>query len=176
MTDRMLGAIEESLRNYTKKGIRWSAKRLTDRGRGSQESRYGADFMGILTIALPDFAVSKGFLAQAKLVRNGSSGNLRELRTQCEKMLNLSPASFVFLYGCDGVRVVPAISVVGSKLDPLQLYSRSAQRFFEEHLECFIGDRDIQSATPTTLAALSERFEASSVIAVLAVPAGSELN
>jgi hypothetical protein len=113
--------------------------------------------MGVLNIELPELAVSKGFLAQAKLVRNGSSGDLKELREQCKKMLNLSPDSFVFLYGQSGVRVVPAISVVGSKVDPLQLYSRSAQRFFEEHFECFIGDGNIQSATPATLDALQVR-------------------
>lgn len=164
MTDRMLGAIEESLKDYQAKGIRWRAKTLTDRGPGSQESRFGADFMGVLNIALPDFAVSKGFLAQAKLVRNGSAGNIQELKRQCERMLNLSPASFVFLYGPDGVRVVPAISVIGSNVGPLELYSRSAQRFFEEHLQCFIGDRNIQSPTPDTLSDMRERFEARSAI------------
>ena len=169
MTDRMLGAIEESLRNFQRKGIRWSAKTLTDRGRGSQESRYGADFMGVLNIALPEFAVSKGFLAQAKLVRNGSSGDLEELTEQCKKMLHLSPDSFVFLYGRDGVRVVPAISVVGAKVDPLELYSRSAQRFFEEHFECFIGDGNIQSATPTTLDVMRDRFRARKAIEIRAV-------
>ena len=169
MTDRMLGAIEESLKDYQRKGIRWSAKTLTDRGRGSQESKYGADFMGVLNIALPEFAVSKGFLAQAKLIRNGNSGDLVELRQQCKKMLDLSPDSFVFLYGQDGVRVVPAISVVGANVDPLQLYSRSAQRFFEEHLECFIGDGNIQSATPTTLDTMRARFEARSAIQIQGV-------
>jgi hypothetical protein len=171
MTDRMLGAIEQSLTNYESKGIRWRAKTLTDRGRGSQESRYGADFMGVLRIALPEFVVSKGFLAQAKLVRRYSSGDPRELRQQCEKMLNLSPDSFVFLYGMDGVRVVPALSVVASKVDPLQLYSRSAQRFFEEHFECFIGDRNIQTAAPATLEALADRFEVRRAIEISAMAA-----
>jgi hypothetical protein len=164
MTDRMLGAIEESLKNYTNKGIRWSAKTLTDRGPGAQEAKCGADFMGVLKIAIPGFSISKGFLAQAKLVRNGKSGDLAELRQQCEKMLNLSPASFVFLYGREGVRVVPAISVAGSKVDPLRLYDRSAQRFFEDHLECFIGDRNIQSPTAKALDALRDRFNARSAI------------
>jgi len=169
MTDRMLGAIEESLNGYKKKGIQWSAKTLTDRGRGSQESRYGADFMGVLNITLPEFVVSKGFLAQAKLIRNSNSGDLKKLKQQCKKMLDLSPDSFVFLYGQDGVRVVPAISVVAAKVDPLLLYSRSAQRFFEEHFECFIGDGNIQSATPTTLDSMCERFEARSAIEIRAV-------
>jgi hypothetical protein len=146
------------------KGIRWSAKTLTDRGRGSQESQYGADFMGVLNIALPEFTVSKGFLAQAKLIRNDVVGDDIKLRQQCEKMLNLSPDSFVFLYWPTAVRVVPAVSVLGCRVDPVHLYSRSAQRFFEEHLQCFIGDRNIQSPTPMTLDAIRARFVARSAI------------
>ena len=54
-TDRMLGRIESAMDGYTSKGIRWSAKTLTDRGRNSQESEFGADFAGVLNIDLPDF-------------------------------------------------------------------------------------------------------------------------
>ena len=35
MTDRMLGRIEECLHGYVAKGVRWTAKTLTDRGRGA---------------------------------------------------------------------------------------------------------------------------------------------
>ena len=45
-TDRMLGRIEYSMERCRTKNLRWTAKTLTDRGRNSQESRYGADFMG----------------------------------------------------------------------------------------------------------------------------------
>lgn len=168
ITDRMLGAIEESLSDYSNKGISWQAKTLTDRGAGAQESKYGADFMGVLTITLPNFAVSKGFLAQAKLIRDGSAGSLDELKSQCDRMLNLSPDSFVFLYGFSGVRVIPAVSVVGSTLDPQQLYSRSAQRFFEEHIQCFIGDRKISAPSTVVLNDLRSRFEARSAILIQA--------
>jgi hypothetical protein len=166
MTDRMLGAIEEGLIDCHVKGIRWTAKTLTDRGPGSQESEYGADFMGVLNIELPEFTVSKGFLAQAKLIRGGSSGDMRKLKKQCDKMLNLSPDSFVFLYGPYGVRVVPALSVIGTSVDPVHLYSRFAQRFFEEHLECFIGDRAIQSPTFANLKAMRDRFDARSAMLI----------
>lgn len=166
MTDRMLGAIEHSLRDARIKGIRWNAKTLTDRGSGAQERKYGADFMGVLNISLPEFSVQKGFLAQAKLIRHGRSGDLRELKSQCESMLQLSPDSFVFLYGHDGVRVVSALSVVSANVDPVDLYSRSAQRFYEEHLECFIGDRAINSPTPATLKSLAERYATRSAILI----------
>lgn len=166
MTDRMLGAIEQSLKGYADKGIFWHAKTLTDRGRAAQETQYGADFMGVLNIYLPGFVVAKGFLAQAKLVRDGSIGDTGILKDQCEKMLQLSPDSFVFLYAKEGVRVVPAISVVACDFDPLLLYQRSAQRFFEEHLQCFIGDRKIHAATPQALKQLAEHFEVRSAIMV----------
>jgi hypothetical protein len=159
MTDRMLGAVEESLRNFRVHGVRWTAKTLTDRGANSQESRFGADFLGVLNIRLPDFSVSKGFLAQAKLMRGRWFHDAQQLQKQCEQMLMLSPDSFVFLYSRKGVRVVPAISVLGAKGDPTQLYSRSSQRFFEQHLECFIGDRAISSPTPAALEKLQRQYE-----------------
>jgi hypothetical protein len=167
MTDRMLGAIEQSLRNTRIRGIRWEAKTLTDRGRGTQEKEFGADFMGVLSISLPDFSVSKGFLAQAKIARRLSE-DIRTLKEQCEKMLAVSPASFVFVYSDEGVRVTPAISVVASNGDPSQLYDRSAQRFFEEHLECFIGDRRMDWPTPETLTALREQRIARSALLIRA--------
>jgi hypothetical protein len=163
-TDRMLGAIEESVDGYRAKGIRWEAKTLTDRGAGSEESKFGADFLGVLNIELPDFSIAKGFLAQAKLVRHGSVQNTTVLKQQCEKMLRLSPDSFVFLYSDEWVRVVPAVSVLGTDTDPIELYSRSAARFFEHHLECFIGDREIRAATPKALERLRERYNARSAL------------
>lgn len=168
MTDRMLGAIEHSLEGFRTRGIRWSAKTLTDRGRGSQESHYGADFMGVLNVSLPDYKVSKGFLAQAKLLKHGSVNGLDDLKRQCERMLKLSPDSFVFLYGYNGVRVVPAISVIATNSDPTILYSRSAKRFFEEHLQCFIGDGAIQSPTPQALNDLRIRYEMRRAVVIAA--------
>ena len=58
-TDRMLGHIEEAMDGYVNKGVRWSAKTLTDRGRNSQEAEFGADFAGVLDIDLKDFKVRR---------------------------------------------------------------------------------------------------------------------
>jgi hypothetical protein len=51
-TDRMLGHIEEAMNGFVTKGVRWTAKTLTDRGRNSQEREFGADFAGVLDIDL----------------------------------------------------------------------------------------------------------------------------
>lgn len=157
-TDRMLGGIEETLRGFSVKGIRWQAKTLSDRGPHAQEKKYGADFMGVLNVDLPEYSVRKGFLAQAKMVDNRFL-DYRDLHRQCESMLSLSPASFVFLYSKRGVTVVPAISVIGATADPTELYSRTAARFFEEHFESFIGDRNISAPQIEMLEALREHYD-----------------
>lgn len=51
-TDRMIGRMEHAIEGYETKGIIWRAKTLTDRASGSQESRFGADFIGVLDISI----------------------------------------------------------------------------------------------------------------------------
>lgn len=174
ITDRMLGCMEETLRGFTAKGIRWSAKTLTDHGPGTQEPKYGADFMGVLDIRLPGFTIAKGFLAQAKLLRPGRRIDATDLKVQCERMLDHSSHSFVFLYSQEQVRVIPAVSVIGSGGNLDSLHSSSVQRFFEDHLRCFIGDKDIRTPTPATLGKLAERLEVKRAILIQAREVGSE--
>jgi hypothetical protein len=161
-TDRMLGRIETAMEGYVTKGVRWTAKTLTDRGRNSQEREFGADFAGVLNIDLEDFKVSKGFLAQAKMVEPRvwvPAFEIQRMVAQCEQMLNHTPDAFLFLYSAQGISVVPAVSVVGGHFsNPHDLYSRSLSRFYEEHFECFIGDREISSPDAGMLDALRERI------------------
>lgn len=160
-TDRMLEAIEGVIRGYRAKGVVWTAKTLTDRGRYAQEHRHGADFAGVLSIDLPEFNVKKGFLAQAKLVEPQetlSRTEFERMKDQCEVMLSQTPDSFLFLYSRDGVTVVPAVSVVSSEpRNPHEFYGRSISRFYEEHFESFIGDRRLYAATPAMLDELLEK-------------------
>ncbi len=163
-TDRMLGRIEEAMNGYVTKGVRWTAKTLTDRVRNGQEREFGADFAGVLDIELEDFQVKKGFLAQAKKVEPFvyvPPTELRRMSTQCDQMLQYTPDAFLFLYSVKGVSVVPAVSIVSGKFsNPHELYARSLRRFYEEHFECFIGDRAISKPDPAMLDALREQFRA----------------
>jgi hypothetical protein len=163
-TDRMLGAIENSMRDFQTKGVRWRAMTLTDRGRNAQESRHGADFAGVLSIDLLDFKVQKGFLAQAKMVEPAAympQSQYDRMKAQCDLMLNRTPDSFLFLYSRDAVTVVPALSVVSSPLrNPHEFYSRSIARFYEEHFESFIGDRRLYAPTPSMLESLQRDVDA----------------
>jgi hypothetical protein len=165
ITDRLLGSIEQELDGKSIGGVVWVAKTLTDRVRSSQESEFGADFMGVLSLELNDFEAKKGFLSQAKLVEPSHSfpaSEMKRLKEQCEKMLKFSPESFVFLYSQQsGIRIVPAVDVVGARdCNPHELTSKSITDFFRDHLECFIGDRAIQSATPDGLIELRTKYDA----------------
>jgi len=173
-TDRMLGAIEEVMRNYSAKGVRWTAKTLTDRGRNAQERRHGADFAGVLSIEFPGFHVNKGFLAQAKLIEPLDSlpkTQFDRMKVQCELMLAQTPDSFLFLYSRNGVTVVPAVSIASSDArNPHEFYSRSVSRFYEEHFECFIGDRRLNAAKQTMLDDLRREQDTRSLLYLEARP------
>ena len=165
LTDRLLGSMEHVLNGKRVAGVRWTVKTLTDRGRGSQESIFGADFMAALELSLDGYQVAKGFLAQSKLVEPSqtfSKEGVTDLKKQCEKMLSFSPASFVFLYSQQsGIVVVPAIEILASRdCNPHELTSKKMASFYREHFECFIGDRGIHSATPKGLDELRQRYEA----------------
>lgn len=164
-TDRLLGAMEHALNGERIGGVRWTAKTLTDRIANSQEAEFGADFMTVFEASLPDFEVAKGFLAQSKRLEPGQSfapAEVRRLKEQCEKMLDHSAASYVFIYSQQsGILVVPATEVVAAReCNPHELTSMPMGKFYEQHFECFIGDRAIDSATPAGLAELRARFQA----------------
>jgi hypothetical protein len=164
LTDRMLGRIAQTMEGQRKHGIMWTAKTLTDHGRGTQEKQYGADFVGVLDIAIPGYKVAKGFLAQSKLIKNASmhAGEFRRMVDQCKQMLELSPASYVFAMESGGIRVLPAVAVVASSgpeylFSPDSVYSRKISSFYEAHFECFIGDLGIHEPSEDTLESLRAR-------------------
>jgi hypothetical protein len=72
MTDRLLGAISSALDGRTIGGLRWRARTLkTARGVGAEESRHGADVLGVLEVDLPGYELRKGFLLQSKIIEPG---------------------------------------------------------------------------------------------------------
>ena len=135
-------------------GIRVKMRTLTDMQRDSEEKRFGADMVGVLTVDRPSIRVSKGFLAQAKMETNRSG-----LIEQCNKMLAMSHASYVVVYGERGVKVVPAQSVVSScrvSLDDLS--SMTFVGFMREFVKCFLGDHRLTCIAPQSLEGLGDRL------------------
>ena len=87
ITDRLLGVMEHVLNDKITAGVRWTVKTLTDRGRGSQENEFGADFLAALELSLEGYRIAKGFLAQSKrieLSQTFSSEEFSRLQEQCE--------------------------------------------------------------------------------------------
>jgi hypothetical protein len=154
-TDRFLGRLDQTVEGFTKHGIVWRSKTLTDRGPGAQEHEFGADFLGVLDIDIPGERVQKGFLAQAKLAYQGrplTRSEFVRLQAQARDMLDISPVAFVFGYSTTNVIVVPATAIIASSERNLHRYHhRGVSSFFEEHLACFIGDYHLRAATRAQL-------------------------
>ena len=150
ITGLILGAIGERIRSRRFGGMTWKTHIFTSSGKDSEEKLHGADLMGVLDIDLPDYKVKKGFLAQAKKATPGSRFPKREwdrLTEQCKSMLARTPASFVFIYSRSyGIRIFPAVAALESgSRDIFDLYHHGVQRFFEDHIQCFIGDPRLDS-------------------------------
>lgn len=162
ITERISGAIEERLRTPIVDGVDWKAYPLrTGSGVAAEEKRHGADLMGVLDIDLPGYQAKKGFLVQAKRAEPQRSFPRREwnrLIRQCEKMIERTPDSFVFVYSHScGIRIFPANAVLGSGSRSIfDLHNHGIKRFFMDHLECFIGDPRLNSPNIQTLDALAD--------------------
>jgi hypothetical protein len=170
-TGEMLGGMKEAMHGYITRGVRWTAKTLTSLCRNAQENIFGADFVGVVEFDLPEYRVTKGFLAQAKRIEPGehlATDEWNRMVQQCQKMLSVTAESFVFIYARTGITVVPALTIASAKTrnNPHDFYSRTALRFYKDHFECFVGDRSISSADIATL----ERLQAEHALYLLASP------
>lgn len=162
-TSRMVERIKNKMDDFHIKGIRWNAHVLSDRGPASEEKMHGADFVGVLNINIPGYSVKKGFLVQSKQIwnnKNLSQNEIQLLLDQCNRMLQLTPCSYVFIYQDDGVKIFPAISILASKGQFEQVYKMSVNRFYELHFESFIGDRRISTLSVEQLEKLRHEYNA----------------
>jgi hypothetical protein len=138
-TSRLLQAMQDGIDGLAVAGVRWQAEKVRSRGPGSDESLTGADILVRLDVNLPRVRYSKGFLAQAKIV--GPGRPLGKLREQCEKMLRVSPDSFVWHYDGSGVHVSSALPFVGSTVGTRDVPMWPVRKLFDAHFRSFIGDR-----------------------------------
>jgi hypothetical protein len=118
------------------------------RGAAAEEKRTGADMLFHVTVNTNSKSFSKGVLIQAK--RSRASGRIDEyerLKEQCDDMLNITPAAFVFDYGPNEVRCGSALKIAGSTGPNLRRECIwTSYRFFLEFFRCPVGDRAITSA------------------------------
>lgn len=144
-----------------RRSVRLRARHLTSRGPGAEEPKIGADIVMVLDIDLPEFQNTKGILIQAKRLERDKRFTHKEadrLRGQCEDMLKLTPASYVFMYATDGVTPFSANSVFASRLrTPYQITTYPLKWFFHDFAICWIGDNRIQAADQNSMKAFLEQ-------------------
>ncbi len=126
-------------------GLKWSATIMRHySGHAAQEKRTGADLLIHVQLNTPQQTYSKGVLVQAKRERdkaNLSGADHAELRDQCGRMLQFTPAAFVFHYTKTGIACASATLVQGSADRNLNRVCHwSSHRFFLELFRCPIGD------------------------------------
>ncbi|MCY1165782.1 hypothetical protein D9M73_56930 [compost metagenome] len=131
--------------------LNWSSRILRHRsGTAAEEKEIGADLLIHVSIDTPARKYSKGVLVQAKRVEPGKQMTIadhEDLKAQCEKMLAITPAAFVFDYTKTRMRCASATRISGSSIR--ELYSEcnlTPYRFFFELFRCPIGDQQIKSS------------------------------
>lgn len=181
ITDRFLNEIERVFEQHgQKENIVFRSRTLRDRGPNAPEHKFGAYFCGVLNVKLSEFEISKGFLAQAKrenygiFVQKGFMGativsfchdnEFQRLNRQADKMLSVTPDSFIIVYSVKGFVLVPASSVTGLKRNG-KLYAKPVDRFFKEYLMCFIGDCRLKAYDDQSLESL--RIETNARTAIM---------
>ncbi|VVM62245.1 hypothetical protein PS634_01357 [Pseudomonas fluorescens] len=132
-------------------GITWSSSILRHRkGVAAQEKKAGADMLFHVSIQTPQLTYSKGVLIQSKRIDECIPMPVigyKELLGQCDKMLDITSASFVFNYTKSGMRCASATKIAGTSSRILSdSCNLTSYRFFLELFRCTIGDRRITSA------------------------------
>lgn len=172
ITDRLAARLADAINDYPSGKITWHAKTFTDRGPNSQESKFGPDLLGTLSVQTTEYDVKKGFLAQAKLVEPDepfSATEYAKLKGQCAKMLTISPASYVFLYSSRGFVVFPALAVVSSsQRNPHDFDAISLDYFFFGHGACFFGDRRLSNSDITKIEEIRREYDARVALSMIA--------
>lgn len=150
ITGALLGRLDSA---FDKKigGVRWSSSILRHRkGVAAQEKNAGADMLFHVSIDTPQLTYSKGVLIQSKRVDEGAQMTVashKGLIDQCEKMLSITPAAFVFNYTKSGMRCAPALRIAGTSSRILNdSCNLTSYRFFLELFRCTTGDKQITSA------------------------------
>ncbi|BCH31844.1 hypothetical protein MesoLjLc_37740 [Mesorhizobium sp. L-8-10] len=144
LTSRLAEGLERSQLNGLDVLGDWvsiTTQEFPDKGAGALEHKTGVDlYVGVNVLETNGF--SKGFFVQSKWKALGRPTKDRnDLRRQCEGMLEISPWSYVWLYGPDGIEVVRARDVVDlPHMQPEQLSPRNVGDTFGQVLACNEGD------------------------------------
>ena len=152
VTGFLVGSLQTTFHGTRVGGVTLNASVFRHRrGTAAEETRFGADILIHVTMDTPTQKYSKGVLVQAKKSEpddNWSQRTRNALIDQCNKMLAVTSAAFVFNYSEKGIRCGAATRVAGASnaFSIPYLCGWSAYRFFLELFRCPIGDPRISSA------------------------------
>lgn len=143
LTSRICQALEIRFNRtlFGRYRVRVVAQEMPDKGPNTLERKTGADIYVGIEIDDGDI-VSKGFFVQAKWKETDrSSSQHSDLVKQCAKMKNCTHSAYVWLYGQNGVDVVPANEIINHpKTRPEDLGSRKLNEMMQQVLDCNEGD------------------------------------
>lgn len=174
ITGVLVGSLEAELAGNIG-NLKWAASILRHRrGVASEEKETGADMIIHVRLETKNLRYSKGVLVQAKRVEPGrpmTNAEFRVLGDQCKKMLDITPASFVFDYTTKSVRCGSASRILGARNSILHdQCSWTSYRFFLELFRCPIGDTRLTSASakdlpvPITVTLKASEIEAKHIL------------
>jgi hypothetical protein len=131
-------------------GLDWDCSILRHRaGVAAEEKEYGADLLIHVKFETNTEKFSKGVLVQSKKMEprtNMWGREHAELIDQCNRMLAITPAAFVFDYAQGSMRCGSASRIRGSaRVDLYHICGWTPYRFFLEFFRCPIGDPRITS-------------------------------
>jgi hypothetical protein len=152
ITSRIGQALEQRLvgSNFNGYTVEVVTQDFPDRGPGALERRVGADlYVGVRVVSERHVQLSKGMIAQAKKWPWLTPEDRFGVVEQSKRMLERSPASYVWVYTADGVGVVNAEKVVERRSRNLA-NRRRLDEVLSEILACNEGDplRGLPSGQP----------------------------
>lgn len=139
-------------------GIKWSSSILRHRkGVANEERHAGADIILHVLLDTPIKSYSKAVLIQSKRFETAdrmSARQLKDLKSQCATMLDITSEAFVFNYGLDGITYCNASQLADYNGKTLSdVCANASKAFFYDLFSCKIGDKKINSALARELPA-----------------------
>lgn len=167
-TSRFLERIESELDGWKLDEITFRVRKTTWRGRGSEETVFGADIIAVMRVDMSGYKTSKGILIQAKFLNHGKrfdDDKWDKLQRQIKKMNKYTPESYLWLYDSFGVRSVRAHAVRGLMTRrPDDLYVTKCATFLGEFVQSKHGDPRISDVRD--LNRLRDEFFSRSAISI----------
>jgi len=176
-TSRMADRIEQSIDGVLTGGMIWNVltRKLPWRGKGSEESCFGADLGLVLRMSGRGFDVSKGYLIQAKMLPILSFENLNTIPfakddrifDQCRKMLDITQEAYVWFYSEAGISVLRAGSLVDT--DPSRIREMNHQGlhgFLTRAFKSWNGDYSLGDLSRESLTMMAAEYPAKQTVVI----------